>query len=183
MKRASLILLVLASTFVAACNIDSTGNKNASNENKNISSNSNTGGSQGARAEGITAGNTGVITIAVVVCYDANRSVQVRVTEPIYVSAKNQQKVRWCVYNDLDLSLTSVSISAFNSGGSTGTSPCSNTPNLTTGAIQPGNLDAVCTEFCAAGGYASGTSFQYTVTAKPENQAEVTALGPRVIIQ
>ncbi|HVG22111.1 MAG TPA: hypothetical protein VNI02_23955 [Blastocatellia bacterium] len=183
MKRSSLILLVMASMFVMACDVDSGGNKNASDRNNNISSNSNAGGPQSKRVEGVTAGDPGVITIAVVVCYDANRNAQVRVTEPIYVSPGNSQKVRWCVYNDLDISLASVSISAFNSGGSGAASLCSNTPNLTTGQIPAGNRDAVCTESCAAAPSPAGTSFQYTVTAKPEGQKEVTALGPRVIIQ
>jgi hypothetical protein len=183
MKRASLILLALASTFLAACNVDSSGNKNAGIANRNISSNSNSGGSQGATVEGITAGDPTVVTIAVVVCYDANRSAQVRVTEPVYVSAINHQKVRWCVYNDLDIPLTSVSISAFSSGGSAGASLCSNTPDLTTGSITPGNINAVCTDFCATAISPAGTIFQYTVTAKPEGQKEVTAQGPRVIIQ
>lgn len=183
MKRASLILSLLASMFALACGVDQSGNMNASNDNKNIGSNSNARGpAQGITAGGVTAADPGVITIPVVVCYDANRTVQVRVAEPLYVSAKNQQKVRWCVYNDLDVSIASVSISAFNSG-SANALLCSNTPNLTTGAIPPGNLDAVCTEFCAAVGSPSGTSFQYTVTARPDNQNEVNALGPRVIIQ
>ncbi|HEX8091967.1 MAG TPA: hypothetical protein VF762_24165 [Blastocatellia bacterium] len=183
MKRASLIILALALVFVAACGVDSESNKNASNVNKNVGPNSNTDGPQSMRVEGITAGDPNVITVAVVVCYDASRVVQVRVTEPMYVSAKNQQKVRWCVYNDLDIPLTSVSVSAFNSGGSTADSLCSNTPNLTTGQIPPGNLDAACTEFCATAPSATGTTFQYTVTARPEGQKEVNALGPRVIIQ
>ncbi|MFP5261527.1 MAG: hypothetical protein ACLGJB_06435 [Blastocatellia bacterium] len=183
MKRASLITLALASVFAAACGVDSESNRGAGNVNKNAASNSNAGGAQGVRAESITAGDPSVITIAVVVCYDANRAVQVRVTEPMYVSAKNQQKVRWCVYNDLDVPLTSVSVSAFNGGGSAPASLCSNTPNLTTGQIPPGNLDAACTEFCATAVSAAGTSFQYTVTARPEGEKEVNALGPRVIIQ
>lgn len=183
MKRASLIILALATAFAAACGVDSGSNKSASNINKNIGSNSNTGGTQSMRVEGVMAGDPNVITIAVVVCYDASRAVQVRVAEPMYVSAKNQQKVRWCVYNDLDIPLTSVSVSAFNSGESTAASLCSNTPNLTTGQIPPGNLDASCTEFCATAISPTGTSFQYTVTARPEGQKEVNALGPRVIIQ
>lgn len=178
MKRSSLILLALTWMFVAACGVASDDNRNSS-----AGSNSNAGGPQTTKVAGATAGDAGTITIAVVVCYDANRSPQVRVTEPIYVSERNSQKVRWCVYNDLDISLVSVSISAFNSGGATQTSLCSNTPNLTTGQIAAGNLDAVCTEFCAAAAAPAGTSFQYTVTAKPEGQKEVTALGPRVIIQ
>jgi hypothetical protein len=183
MKRASLIILALASVFVAACGVDPEGTRSASNVNKNAASNSNTGGPESMRAEALTAGDPNVITIAVVVCYDASRAVQVRVTEPMYVSAKNQQKVRWCVYNDLDIPLTSVSVSAFNGDGSAPAPLCSNTPNLTTGQIPPGNLEAACTEFCATALSAAGTSFQYTVTARPEGQKEVNALGPRVIIQ
>ena len=139
---------------------------------------SNTGGAGGAKSEDPT-----VITIAVVVCYDENRVVRARVTDPVYLSPRTPQKVRWCVYNNLDVPLTSVSIGAFTSGVSTAASLCSNTPKLTTGPIPPGNTDAACTEFCATTISASGTSFQYTVTVKPENQTEVDIRGPRVIIQ
>jgi hypothetical protein len=185
MKRASLILLALTSVIVMACDGDSTGNKNARNDNRNISSNSNKDGVvEGiASGGGATSGDPTVITVAVVVCYDASRNVQVRVTEPMYASPRNAQKVRWCVYNNLDVSLASVSITGFNSGGSTTVPLCSNTPNLTTGIIPAGNISAVCTEFCATAVSPPGTSYQYTVTAKPEGQSEVNALGPRVIIQ
>ncbi|HEX8184096.1 MAG TPA: hypothetical protein VF747_05075, partial [Blastocatellia bacterium] len=84
---------------------------------------------------------------------------------------------------DLDISLTSVAISAFDSGSSTGATLCSNAPNLTTGAIAPGNFDAVCTEVCATATYPSGTTFQYKVAATPNSQSEAVTLGPRVIIQ
>jgi hypothetical protein len=187
MKRSSLVLLTLALAFTLSCTV-ATDNKNA--VNNNTSSNSNTGGTGGGGTAGsativggLVPGDPTVLTIAVVVCYDSNKVVQVRVTEPIYVSPKNNQKVRWCVYNDLDISLTSVTISAFNSGGSTAAALCSNTPNLTTSTIPPGNFDAVCTEVCAAAVSPSGTTFQYTVTARPNNQNDVIILGPRVIIQ
>jgi hypothetical protein len=184
MKRASLILLALASMIVMACDGDSTGNKNTRNENRNISSNSNKNeGVEGIASGGTTSGDPTVITVAVVVCYDASKNVQVRVTEPIYASPKNAQKVRWCVYNDLDISLASVSVGGFTTGGSTTTPLCSNTPNLTTGSIPAGNMSAVCTEFCATAVSPPGTSYQYTVTARPEGYSEVNALGPRVIIQ
>jgi hypothetical protein len=150
---------------------------------------SNTGGPEGVSSEGLssegttTAGDPTVITIAVVVCYDASGVVQVRVTDPIFISPGIYQKVRWCVYNNLSITLTSVSIGAFTSGGSTAAMLCSNTPNLTTGPISPGNIDAVCTEFCVAAPSPSGTSFQYTVSVKPEGQNDVSIHGPRVIIQ
>jgi hypothetical protein len=145
---------------------------------------SNTDEPQGVRTEdATTAGDPTVITIAVIVCYDASRVVQVRVTDPIFVSPSIHQKVRWCVYNNLDIALNSVSIGSFTSGGSTGASLCSNTPNLTTGLIPPGNMDAACTEFCTAAPSPSGTSFQYTVSVKPEGRKDVNIQGPRVIIQ
>ena len=190
MKRSSLILLTLTLAFALACGDTTNINKNTSNDNRNTTANSNTnsntgGGtpSGGGGGESLVPGDSTVLTIAVVVCYDENKAVKVRVTEPIYVSPKNNQKVRWCVYNDLDISLTSVSISAFNSGTSTGSALCSNTPNLTTGTIPPGNFDAVCTEVCVAAPSPPGTSFQYTVTARPSNQNDAIMLGPRVIIQ
>ena len=184
MKRFSLVLLTLTLAFTLACGDSTNVNKNTSNVNRNTSANSNTGGSSGSSSGGgITPGDPTVLTIAVVVCYDANRAVQVLVTQPIFVSPKNHQKVRWCVYNDLDVALTSVTISSFNSATATGAALCSNTPNLTTSTIPPGNFDAVCTEVCEAAPSPAGTSFQYTVTARPNNQNEATLLGPRVVIQ
>ena len=198
MKRSSLILLALALAFLFACGDSTDSNKNTRNDNKNISSNSNTGGGVQTGAQtgggtssggtsgginGLTPGDPTVLTIPVVVCYDASKAVQVRVAEPIYLSPKNHQKVRWCIYNDLDIALTSVTISAFNSGTSTGAALCANTPNLTTSTVPPGNFDSVCTEVCEAAPSPSGTSFQYTVTARPSSMSDVVVLGPRVIIQ
>ncbi|HEY7912088.1 MAG TPA: hypothetical protein VIG62_09280 [Blastocatellia bacterium] len=127
-----------------------------------------------------TSGDPTLKSIAIVIAADAAGQIQALGTEPIHLSPAKHHKVRWCIYNNLDTAVTSITIGSFT--GST-TPLCANNPNLTAGPIPSGGEAAVCTETCEAASSPSGTTFQYSVTIKISGKPDIVKNGPRIIIQ
>lgn len=128
----------------------------------------------------IPTGDPTLKTIAIVIAADATGQVQALGTEPIYLSPALHHKVRWCVYNNLDTTVSSVVIGSFVGSKSP---LCANEPNLTVGPIPPGGEAAISSETCEVAACPSGTIFQYSVTIRISGQADVVKNGPRIIIQ
>ncbi len=128
----------------------------------------------------IPTGDPTLKTIAIIIAADAAGQVQALGTEPIHLAPGQHHKVRWCVYNNLAVTVLSVAIGAFEGSK---TPLCANQPNLTVGPIPSGGEAAVCTETCEAAASPSGTVFQYSLTIRVSGMGDVVKDGPRIIIQ
>lgn len=161
MKRVLFASIVAASMFAFACQPQPT-NTN-SNANANVSR-------PAPKEEQIAALTKQDKAVVIVITGDASNPILL-VPDPITLKKSKNEKVRWCVYNNLDDAVDNVTITEF-----TPSDPFDAHPIFETGSIAAGNPG--CT---GKGKAASLGTFKYKITVTRSGQPALVK-DPGVII-
>lgn len=162
MKRVLFASLVAASMCAFACQPQPT-NTN-SNANANVSRPT-------PREEQIVALTKEDKAVVIVITGDSADAILL-VPDPITLKKTKNEKIRWCVYNNLDDAVDNVTITDF-----TPSDPFDAHPPFETGSIAAGNSD------CTGKGKAAVTgTFKYKITVIRSGHAPLVK-DPQVVIE
>lgn len=162
MKRVLFASLLAGSMFAFACQPEPT--------NTNSNANANVSGPT-AKEEPVVALTKEDKAVVIVITGDAASPIIVLVPDPITLHKLKNEKVRWCVYNNLDDPIDDVTITGF-----TPSDPFDVHLPFKTGPIAAGNSN------CTLKGKAAvlGT-FKYTITVIRSGHAPLVK-DPQVVI-
>jgi hypothetical protein len=159
MKRFLLSPVVAALMLIAACQ------SQATNSNSNANANSATNGTGG-----MAALSKEDKAVAIVITGDASNPILL-VPDPITLKKSKNEKLRWCVYNNLDNGVDNVTITEF-----TPSDPFESHSPFQTGGIGAG--DSRCT---GKGKAAVMGTFKYKITVNRSGNAPLIK-DPQVVI-